>query len=237
MLYLTTRQSVDEQRSPIGYRRRLACGRLLHAVPQTIEWYNENMSDLNADGTTKFTRHYKRDLAKNPETTTWHRKPTKKLRYFYTDGKLHKVIHVNRAADVATTFCYPDGEYRQYPWAWLKKNYERAYGMQDVANLVQRHRRWIQRKMLDGDIRKPQKAYSLKNPDRYTYYFSENDILEVQDYFANQHIGFKRKDGLITPAPTPSKYDLKAMMNDGAIMYVKGEGDTFVPVWRETENY
>lgn len=192
---------------------------------------------LNKDGTPKWTRHHKRDLANNPEVTTWKRKDPKKLRFFYIDGKLHKIIHVNRPADVVTTFCYPDGDYRQYPWVWLKKNHRKAYGMQDVANMVQRRRRWIQAKMLEGNIRKPQKAYSLKNPDRYTYYFSEDDVLEIQDYFANVHWGFKRKDGLITPGPTPSKNDLRAMMNDDTLLYVRGNDGEFKPVWRETEDY
>src|SRR6478735_3635175 len=195
------------------------------------------MTDLNKDGTPKYTRHHKRDLANNPETTTWKRKQPKKLRYFYLDGKLHKIIHINRSQDIATAYSYPDKDIRQYPWVWLKKNHRKAYGMQDVANMVQRHRRWIQRKMLDGDIRKPQKAYSLVNPDRFTYYFSEDDVLEIQDYFAHQHLGFKRKDGLITNAPTPSRTDLKAMMNEDTMFYVQGPDGEFKPVWREIEDY
>lgn len=196
---------------------------------------------MNADGTPKYTRHANRDLANNPETTTYQRgrknKKNAPLRYFYIDGKLHKIIHVNRPADVATTFCYVDGDYRQYPWVWLKKNYRKAYGIQDVANMVGRHRRRIQRCMLDGEFRKPQKAYSLKNPERYTYYFSEEDVYEVQEYFANVHWGFKRKDGLITPGPTPSRNDLRVMMNDDTMLYVQAPDGTFKPVWREIEKY
>jgi hypothetical protein len=191
----------------------------------------------NPDGSKKFTRHSNRDLANNPDSTTWHRKNPKKLRYFYLDGKLHKIIHVNRPADVATTFCFTEGDYRQYPWVWLKKNHRKAYGMQDVANMVQRHKKWIADCMRRGEIRKPQKAYSLKNPDRYTYYFSEDDVLEVQEYYANVHWGFKRKDGLITPGPTPSRNDLRTMMNDGTLLYVQGEDGEFKPVWREVEDY
>lgn len=192
--------------------------------------------EYNPDGTPKFTRHHKRDLAENPERRTHQNRTKKRVRYFYLDGKLHKIIHINRPADIVTTYSYADHDYRQYPWVWLKKNYKNAYGIQDVANMVQRHRRWIQRKMLDGDIRKPQKAYSLKNPSRFTYYFSEDDIIEIQDYFAHVHWGFKRKDGLITPGPTPSKSDLRVMMNDGGLLYVKTQDGTFRPVWREVED-
>jgi hypothetical protein len=195
------------------------------------------MTEFNADGTPKYTRHFKRDLANNPEVTTWSRKPTKKLRYFYIDGKLHKVLHVNRPMDLATTFCYSEADYRQYPWSWLKKNHQRAYGIMDVANMVQRHRRHVQRCMLLGAFPRPEKAYSLKNPDRFTYYFAEDDILAVQQYFSEQHIGFKRKDGLITPQPLPTRTELKAMMQSDTVMYVRDPKNEsrFIPVWREME--
>jgi hypothetical protein len=194
------------------------------------------MVGMNKDGTPKYTRHSNRDLANNPEVTTWKRKNPKKLRFFYIDGKLHKIVHINRSLDIATAYSYPDKDYRQYPWVWLKKNHKKAYGMQDVANFVQRDRRWIQRCMLDGKIRKPQKAVSLINETRYTYYFSEDDILEIQDYFAHQHIGYPRKDGLITPQATPSRTDLRAMMNADTMFYVQGPDGGFKPVWREIED-
>ena len=193
--------------------------------------------DLNPDGTKKYTRHHKRDLANNPEKTTWHRKPTKRLRYFYLNGKLHKLIHVNRPADVATTYCYSEHDYRQYPWQWLKKKHQKAYGMQDVANLIQRHRRHIQRCMIQGKFEKPEVAYSFTNPDKYTYYFSEDDILRIQQYFSEQHIGYKRNDGLNNPLPLPNRQELRSMMNDGSMLYVRDSDneDRFIPVWRSIE--
>jgi hypothetical protein len=182
-----------------------------------------------------YTRHYLRDYAKNPETTTYHRKK-KRLRYFYIDGKLHKVIHVNRPKNIVTTFSYPDGDYRQYQWTYIKRHHQRAYGVTDVANLVGRNRRYIARLMHQGEIKSPQKAYSLTTPDRFTYYFNEEDVLEIQDYFANVHWGRKRKDGLITPGPVPNRSELRAMMNDDIMMYMKGPDGSFKPIWRELED-
>jgi hypothetical protein len=182
-----------------------------------------------------WTRHHLRDKFDNPEQTTYHR-TKKKLRYFYIDGKLHKVIHINRPKDIVTTYSYPDGDYRQYQWSYIKKNHQKAYGVVDVANMVGRNRRWIQQLMIKGDIKKPQKAYSLTHPERFTYYFNEEDVLGIQDYFANVHWGHKRKDGLITPGPVPNRNELRAMMNDTGILFMKDKDGNFKPIWRELDD-
>jgi hypothetical protein len=182
-----------------------------------------------------WTRYNNRDTVNNPEQTTYHRKKYKPLRYFYLDGKLHKVIHVNRPKNIVTTFCYPEGDYRQYLWTYIKKNHQKAYGVVDVCNMVGRERRHFQKLMIKGEIKKPQKAYSLKNPDRFTYYFNEEDVMEIQDYFANVHWGRKRKDGLITPGPVPNRSELRAMMNGGILHYMRAPDGSFKPIWRELE--
>lgn len=182
------------------------------------------------------TRWTKRDTHNNPDQTTYHRK-YKKLRYFFLNKtELHKVIHINRATDIVTTFSYKDGDYRQYLWSYVKKNHQKAYGTRDVANMVQRNPWWIRTLMSKGELRYPYKAYSLNDSDRYTWYFNEDQVLEIQDYFANVHWGRKRNDGLITPGPTPNRAELKAMMNDGTQLFIKGQDGAFKPLWRELED-
>lgn len=84
-----------------------------------------------------------------------------------------------------------------------------------------------------GEISMPQYTYALDDPDKkkYKHMWAEKNIMELHDYLSTRHRGRPRNDGLIIPQAMPSKRELRAMIRQEEIFYVK-DGDEFKPIWR-----
>jgi hypothetical protein len=160
-----------------------------------------------------------------------------RLRYFYLNGDLHKVLSVNRAQDFAVCWNFPQGKRAGYVWSDVRKRAEKAFTMKQVGAMVGRHRVNIERDILNGNIKAPQRSYTLDGNKRLLYYFfSEEDIFDLHSYLLTVHIGRPRKDGQILPRQTiPSKAELRAMIRHDIVTYVKTEDGEFVPVWKEQD--
>lgn len=153
-------------------------------------------------------------------------------KYFFANDKLHKVIQQNRGQDSVVAWCYQDRCRYRYSLAELRSSAGKAYRTRQVEGLIGRHATYISKLIADGVVRRPQQTYSLDgNFSPGFFFWSEKDILDLHDYFANTHTGRPRKDGLITARPMPSRAELLAMMRNDTAIYVK-EGDSFVPVWK-----
>jgi len=171
------------------------------------------------------------------------RKKPSPLRYFYLDGKLeadgptipllHKKLHINRGADKVTTWCYPLHKRITYTYSDVKKRKAPAFKLMEVTKMLQRSRKTIEHAILDGNISRPQFTYGLDEHKRmFQYMFSEKDVIEAHAFFSTQHYGRPRNDGLITPAPLPTLRELRAMMRQDEVLYVKNEDGGYTPVWR-----
>lgn len=160
------------------------------------------------------------------------KKKSKPLRYFFYRGDLHKKIHINRAADVITAWNYPKAQLVKYVYSDVKKSGEKAFSSTQVQKMVNRGRLTIERAISDGMIHRPQNTYGLdENRNFYAYYWSEKDIMALHDYLKTVHRGRPRKDGLVTPSNLPTAAELRAMIRQGTVFYVK-QGDEFVPTWK-----
>lgn len=166
----------------------------------------------------------------------------KPLKYFYLDGKLvedgptipllHKKLHINRSADIITTWCYPMHKRVAYTYSSVLAKKKPAFTGREVYVMLNRSRVSVENAIIRGDIEPPQKTYGIDEHKRgYAYYWSEKDVLAAHAYFSTVHRGRPRKDGLINASGLPTARELRAMMHDENILYVK-QGDTFLPTWR-----
>ncbi|QIN94606.1 helix-turn-helix DNA binding domain protein [Streptomyces phage Muntaha] len=149
---------------------------------------------------------------------------------------MHRVLSTNRAQDLVVTWHFKEGKRRAYVWSDARRRLGKAFTMGQVSKMINRHRVIIEKYILDGKIRAPERIYTLdgtKRPGKYM--FSEKDVLELHDYLLTVHIGRPRKDGKITPGRMPSRAELKAMMQHDTTMYVKSADGTFTPVWKEMD--
>jgi len=159
-----------------------------------------------------------------------------RLRYFYLNGKLHKVLRRSRAEDLIVAWDYQLGKRVAYSLTDVNKNKQYAYSIKEVCKLLGKHEDTIKMHLYRGELRFPQRIYSLngnKTPGKY--FWSQDDIRDMHDFFKTLHRGRPRKDGGITPAEMPSRAELEAMMKQENILYVKNSDGEFVPVWKQPE--
>jgi erythromycin esterase-like protein len=101
--------------------------------------------------------------------------------------------------------------------------------------MVNRKHLTIEQAMARGMIERPQHTYGLnENKNFYQYMWKEEEIMGLLEYLSSVHRGRPRKDGMITISDLPTPRELRAMINDDQVLYVK-QGDTYVPTWRAKE--
>lgn len=154
-------------------------------------------------------------------------------RYFYLNGNLHKVLRRARAEDLLVAFNYQEGKRVAYSLMDVSRNKQHAYPISEVSLIIGKHEDTIKMHLYKGNLQYPQRIYSLngkKTPGKY--FWSEDDIRKMHDFFKTLHRGRPRKDGKITPDEMPSRAEIEAMMKQENVLYVKNKEGEFVPVWK-----
>lgn len=150
--------------------------------------------------------------------------------------QLHRVLSINHPNDICVAYNFIEERRVGYVWSDLRRKYEKAFTLTEVSRMVGRHRVNIEKYILAGNIKAPQRAYSLSDTKRPgKYFFSEKDVYDLHDYLLTVHIGRPRKDGKVTPGRMPSKAELRAMMRHDVQMYTKTDSGEFIPVWKEID--
>jgi hypothetical protein len=157
----------------------------------------------------------------------------KKRSFFFLNGKLHRVLHVNRGRDLVTAWHFDDAERKVYLWSDVRKKMQTAFTISEVARMMGRHPDRIWRYIAAGAINPPQQAYTIDDRRNPTInFYSEDDVLEIHEYMTTIHRGRPRKDGRITNN-MPNRDEIRSMTQTRRFLYVKDDDGKFVPVWRE----
>lgn len=148
----------------------------------------------------------------------------KKLRYFFLNNKIHKILSSSRSKDQIIAWCYPDKKRVLYSYSLVKKSMENAYTVKEAAFLLNKHKITIEDYILEGKIRQPSRIYPISNPDSKwsKFMLNQKDILEIHEFILDS--GYSSK--------TPSKSELLALLKHNLILYTKTEEGKFVPVWK-----
>jgi hypothetical protein len=160
------------------------------------------------------------------------RKRGKSLKFFYLNGDLHMRLHVDRGSDVLTAWNFTQHKRVGYSYFYVRQRAEKAYRTPEVAAMLNRGPQTLELAILRGDIRAPQKNYSIRTGKTWGYFWSDEDIMDARDYLATVHRGRPRKDGLISPQALPTKRELRAMLQQEVILYAKTDDGEFVPSWK-----
>jgi hypothetical protein len=155
--------------------------------------------------------------------------------YFFLNDELHKKFHINRGQDLLTAWNYPASKKVKASYSTTIRRHKPAFSTTDVCKMVNRGRLTIELAMKNGMIERPQHTYGLdENRNLFQYFWREEDIMNLLEYLASVHRGRPRNDGEITTHDLPTPRELRAMINDEHVLYVK-QGDTYVPTWRAKE--
>lgn len=160
--------------------------------------------------------------------------PRKRLNVFFLNGKLHKKLRIVRPEDKIEAWCYPDKRRVVYTYSDVKKNYQPAFSTTEVAEMLGRSPRVIERTVREGVMEPPPMMYTLtRSMHPYAYRWSEQNIMDMHSYLLTRHRGRPRKDGKITPQQDlPTAKELRAMIRQEQVLYVRTEDGRFVPTWR-----
>ena len=163
-------------------------------------------------------------------------RPKRRVVYFFLEGDLHKVLSANRSTNLVYAWSFPKNKRVMYIYSDMRKRMGKAYTLTEVSKIVGRTRVTIYRYMQDGKIRWPQRgSFSSTATKHGTYYLCDQDIYDLHDYLLTVHRGAPRKDGMIVPRGTPSRMELKAMLEHETALYVKDKDGEFIQVWKEAE--
>lgn len=162
--------------------------------------------------------------------------PQRRLNFFFLNGKLHKKLRIVRPEDKIETWCYPDERRVVYTYSDVRKRYEPAYSTKQVAEMIGRNNKVVERHVRDGAIEPPAIAYSLDKEMRMiSFKWCEKDIMALHAYLLTVHRGRPRADGRITPNKMPTARELRALIRQEHVLYVRNDEGNFVPTWRAND--
>lgn len=156
------------------------------------------------------------------------------LTFFFWDKQLHKVLRINRPANLVDAWNFPEKKRVSILYSDFRLHAQRAYTGTEAARLLNMTKRNLYKAWQDGNINAPVKSYPIHNPtsDRYIRWWGEHNIMEAHDFFMTVHYGRPRHDGIIVPRQTlPTKAEIKAKISNSATLYVQTDEGAFVPLW------
>jgi hypothetical protein len=154
---------------------------------------------------------------------------------WFLNGDLVKAHHLNRSNGIMSVFNINQGRIESCLIADFKKNRDKAYTVNETAQLVNRHRKYIPTLIKQGVIPAPTGASLNKERGwQIRSYYSQTQVYEIRDILATYSIGRPRKDGLINNDITPTRQELTRRMGEGILTYTRTADGEFIPVWSET---
>lgn len=162
---------------------------------------------------------------------------------FFINSKFHEVVNVNRSAGMIRAYNFIDDSIVTYSISDYKKFRQQAFTIGNVSKLVGRDTTAIWKAIDRGAITKPYMLPLKKDAGKGqfavgrvgVYYFSEDNIYEVREYFASIHKGRPRADGAITSYKVPTVEELDALLGKREMVYVKNKNGEYVPIWKRVD--
>lgn len=137
---------------------------------------------------------------------------------------------MNKANDKATLWNYEKKQREVHSLAVVSQLYEQAYSLKDIGELLNRSPRTL-RDRLD-EFPKPYRIYSMIHQKEYGRRWDADQVMEIREVLAHTHFGRPRLDGEAFPLPVPTRTELRAMLNQEAVVYVKNKDGEFIPTWK-----
>jgi len=160
-------------------------------------------------------------------------KKKRRVRWFYWQGKLHKVLRISYPENLVEAWCYSDKRTVALLYTDFKRRSDMALRTGDVAKLMRCNVRTIKRVLERDEIRHPESAYTLDERMIPTNkWWSEKDVLELHEALLSHHWGRPRKDGKITPkSDMPTAAEVRAYFRNENTLYVRSDDGVMIPVF------
>jgi hypothetical protein len=158
-----------------------------------------------------------------------------KSRYFIINKRLHRILKVNRPANLVEAWSFDEGQKVILLYSEYRAKAQKCLRTKDAANVLNVSRRTLAGVLYSGAIREPARTapYGNMSPDaKRVHWWSLENILEAHDYMMTIHVGRPRKDGQINPnQKLPTRAEVIARMNDEVVLYTLGSDGIYDPVY------
>jgi hypothetical protein len=154
---------------------------------------------------------------------------------WFLNGDLVRSHNLNRSNGIVSVYNINKDRVESCLIGDFKKNRENAYTVNQTAQLVNRHRKYLPLLMKKGVIPLPTGSSIDKERGwQIRSYYSESQVHEIRDILASYHQGRPRKDGLINNNVTPTRQELTRRLGAGLLTYTRTEDGRFIPIWSES---
>ncbi len=151
---------------------------------------------------------------------------------FFLNKQLHRKIRVIRAEAAVVCWNYPDEERKWYLIADVRKEYQQAFRVDEVAKLIDRSRAEILKLLRMDLISHPTgRSFDVKTKTPKFLFWSEDDVLktrqEIWDLVPLNKWGEPRRTIKLA-----SKAEVLSAMTQGSSYYVKNEKGDYIKIWK-----
>lgn len=151
---------------------------------------------------------------------------------FFLNEKLHKKLKIVKSEDLLVAYCYPDEQRVHYLYSLVRRDYQKAYTLSEVAKLVRRPNEEIHRFLKNKLIDRPSGfEYHIETRRPRRMYWSQTEVLDLRDRL--YELAPKGKDGFpLGSFRLASKAELLEAINGDASYYVRSADGQFIRVWK-----
>lgn len=152
--------------------------------------------------------------------------------YFFLDNNLHKKLRIISQENAIVSWSYVDEKRMWHNYTLVRRNYKKAFTLEEVSQLIERSEENILSLMNKGMIDRPSgMSYTVTNKRPLKLYWSEEDVFSLREELYNM----ARKNKYGEPYSNfklVSKEDLIAKINGDTSYYIKTSDGNFIRVWK-----
>lgn len=151
---------------------------------------------------------------------------------FFLEGDLHKRLKIAKVDNVLVSWNYPKEETRHYIYSDVLRNYQQAFTVKEVGELIKRPIREIQLFMKNKVTDKPSGLeYHINSRRPKRLMWSEDDVLDLRDRF--HELAPKDKYGYVKSTfKLASRAELLTKLKSHGGYYIVDAQGNKVRVWR-----
>lgn len=161
----------------------------------------------------------------------------KPRKFFFINKRLHRILKINRPANLVEAWCYADACKVTILYTEYKTKGEKAVSITEAAKLMNTSKDTIKRAIYSESVHRPQQAYPIGNMNKNSlraksYYLSLENLLEIWEYQMTVHQGRPRYDGEIMPNQRlPTRAELIARFSDEVVLFSRSDAEHYVPLY------
>lgn len=171
----------------------------------------------------------------------------KNPKHFFWDGKLHRVLRINRPVNLVEAWCFDDRQTVTLLFSDYRSRAKIAVQTGAAAKIMHVDIRTMKYYIINKVIHPISASYALDgkfgvaregaawNESKIRWWWGEHNLYELHDYLMSMGAnGTPRKDGRPkTLQKFPTKAEIHAAFNNSTVLYVKGTDGDYVPVFNQ----